>query len=89
MINISSPLLLTMNENVSEMCLHSEHDCAEFNRLLRLPTKPPSDYLTLSDIHNNGQALRGKEVNVLVAISSVSCKVFINQSYCKIKIQKI
>uniref|UniRef100_A0A1B6LKU8 MEIOB-like N-terminal domain-containing protein n=1 Tax=Graphocephala atropunctata TaxID=36148 RepID=A0A1B6LKU8_9HEMI len=71
MPDVTSPLVLTMSENISEMCLHSEHDCAEFHQLLRLPTRPPGDYLTLSDVHANGQALRGKHVNLLVAVHSV------------------
>uniref|UniRef100_A0A1B6GAB0 MEIOB-like N-terminal domain-containing protein n=1 Tax=Cuerna arida TaxID=1464854 RepID=A0A1B6GAB0_9HEMI len=69
--DVTSPFMLTMNENFSEMCLHSEDDCAEFHHLLRLPTRPPGDYITLSDVHANGQALKGKHVNLLVAVRSV------------------
>ncbi|KAG8311507.1 hypothetical protein J6590_042375 [Homalodisca vitripennis] len=69
--DVTSPLVLTMSENISEMCLHSEDDCAEFHQLLRLPTRPPGDYITLSDVHANGQALKGKHVNLLVAVRSV------------------
>ena len=67
-----SSVHIVMNENRSEMSLHDSDDCSEFFSLLRLPTKPPDDFLTLTDIHGNGNALKGHYVNLLVAVRSVS-----------------
>ncbi|XP_054288214.1 meiosis-specific with OB domain-containing protein [Macrosteles quadrilineatus] len=78
MPNVTSPLVLRMSEGISEMCLHTEQDCAELVRLLRLPTRPIEARVTLADIHHNSQALQGKYVNLLVVVSSVGAVRQIN-----------
>lgn len=66
-----------MNENKAEICLHDSDDCTDFFSLLRLPTKPPDDFLSLTDIHGNSSSLKGQYVNLLVAVRSVSgCGVY-------------
>lgn len=67
-----SPLQLSLNEHFAEMSLHDLDDCSTFLSLLHLPTKPPGDYINLSDIHSNSSALCKQHVNLLVAVRSVS-----------------
>uniref|UniRef100_A0A1B6DUZ9 MEIOB-like N-terminal domain-containing protein n=1 Tax=Clastoptera arizonana TaxID=38151 RepID=A0A1B6DUZ9_9HEMI len=68
---VTSPLQLSLNENFSEISLHDQDDCSAFYFLLFLPTKPPDDYVSISDIHNNSKALCKSYVNLLVAICSI------------------
>ncbi|XP_022190039.2 meiosis-specific with OB domain-containing protein [Nilaparvata lugens] len=62
---------LMISERTSDMKLHNINDCAQFQPLLRLPTQPSSEVTLLQDIHSNNEVLRGKFVNVLVAVHNV------------------
>jgi hypothetical protein len=46
----------------------------EFKALLVIPTKPPGNFLTINDIIENGQSLKGQFVNSLAAVREVRNK---------------
>ncbi|PSN32080.1 hypothetical protein C0J52_19238 [Blattella germanica] len=69
--SVTSPFQLSLTENQSMMVIHEAEDFYDFFPLLRLPTKPPGDYFTLSDVNHNGSKLRGECVNLLVAVRDI------------------
>ncbi|KAK9502767.1 hypothetical protein O3M35_011477 [Rhynocoris fuscipes] len=68
---VTSCMELVFNEDISQICLHDEDDWDGFTSLLHLPTKPPSNYLNLSDIKVHGKLLSGQHTNILVAVQRV------------------
>ncbi|RZF44439.1 hypothetical protein LSTR_LSTR002212 [Laodelphax striatellus] len=68
---VTCQFTLSVSERTSDIKLHNTNDCAQFQPLLRLPTQPSSEVTLLQDIHSNNQVLRGKFVNVLVAVHNV------------------
>lgn len=73
-----SSFSITFSENQSDMRLNTSN-VDEFLPLLNIPTKPPGNFLTISDILANGQKLKGQFVNLLAAVHEVrSDRVLIN-----------
>lgn len=53
------------------MLLYAEEDVETYRCLIRIPTKAPGDFLTLSDVYNYGEVMKGEYVNLLVALRNV------------------
>ncbi|XP_014242888.2 meiosis-specific with OB domain-containing protein [Cimex lectularius] len=68
---VTSCLELVMNEHHSEITLHDAEDCINYIKLLHMPTKPPGNFLSLSEVKSNGSLLNDQFVNLLVAVQKV------------------
>ncbi|XP_067002279.2 meiosis-specific with OB domain-containing protein [Anabrus simplex] len=69
--SVTSPFQLTMSENQSRITHHEGDDVPEYLSLLKLPTKPASDFFTLADIHTNGASMHSETVDLLTVVRSV------------------
>ncbi|KAL0272009.1 UNVERIFIED_CONTAM: hypothetical protein PYX00_005147 [Menopon gallinae] len=66
-----SPFQLQLQENSCSIAMYDGEDANGIRRLMSIPTKPPGDFLRLSDVLSYGQALKGDFVNLLVAVRNV------------------
>lgn len=72
---------LVFNENHTEICLHDFEDSLDYIKILHLPTKPPGNFLNLSDIKTNGKLFNGQYVNILVAVQKVNISLLYSSAH--------
>ncbi|KAJ3657203.1 hypothetical protein Zmor_016222 [Zophobas morio] len=66
---VTSPFSLSLNDR--NQILRHHGDTFAFNKLLNFPTKPLSGYVPLRDIHNGGESMKDRIIDILGAIRSV------------------
>ena len=69
---VTSPYVLTLNQNSSLIKLHDSPAAARYQGLFRIPTKNPAGALTLAYILDNLENLSKQFVDVLVVVTFVS-----------------
>ncbi|KAF6202749.1 hypothetical protein GE061_003151 [Apolygus lucorum] len=86
---VTSFLELVFNETMSEILRHDAEDSRDLLELLRLPTKPPTHFITLNDIKATGKPLNGQFVNLLVAVQKVNPPRLVNTKKGEKEVQDV
>ncbi|BES88359.1 meiosis specific with OB domains [Nesidiocoris tenuis] len=71
---VTSFVELTINEETSQMIIHPSAEI-DLMSLVRVPTKPPSHFMKISDIKSSGRQIGGQLANLLAAVQWIgSCR---------------
>ncbi|XP_065213492.1 meiosis-specific with OB domain-containing protein [Planococcus citri] len=68
---VTSSFYISLDENQSEVIPYNGLDEKMLKALLNIPSKPAGNFLTISDVHRNGEILRGQYINLLAAVQDV------------------